>query len=159
MFNAFIEEQNKMHKKHAIIVDIDGCMLDDRDILKYIPEQPDDRKGWNEFHKYLWQCKPIEYMYDIVNNYEGHVIFVTAREHLQHVRHVTQNSLMMINRTYGLLMRPENDFRNSGEVKKDLYEKYIKDNYTIDFAIDDSIINIELWQSLGIPTLQHRYGA
>lgn len=145
--------------KKAIIVDIDGCMLDDREILKYIPENIEDLEGWKEFHKHLWKCKPIGYMFDIVNNYKHTVIFLTAREHLQSVRQMTHNSLYEVEKNYMLLMRPVNDTRESHEVKKELYNDYIKDNYIIEFAIDDKQENIDMWQSLGIPTLQHRYGA
>lgn len=158
MFNKFLEQEREKAKQHAIIVDIDGCMLDDREILQYIPAQPDDREGWNEFHKHLWKCKPIQYMFDLINGYPGQIIFVTAREHLQHVRHATNISLDGVNRKYLLHMRPENDYRTSNEVKKDIYEKYIKNNYIIDFAIDDAKNNIDMWQSLGINTLKHEFG-
>jgi predicted secreted acid phosphatase len=145
-------------KKRAIIVDIDGCMLDDRNILQHLPAQANDREGWNAFNKHLWKCEPIRYMFDIVNSYKGHVIFVTARECFQHVLAVTNESLNEVDYNYSLFMREENDYRPSNEVKKDIYDNYIKDNYIIDFAIDDREENIKMWQSLGIPTLQHRYG-
>ena len=145
--------------KKAIIVDIDGCMLDDREILKYIPENIEDRKGWEVFHKHIWNCKPIGYMFDIVNNNKHTVIFLTAREHLQSVRQMTHNSLYGVEKNYMLLMRPVHDLRDSDIVKKELYEDYIKDNYMVEYAIDDNQANIDMWESLGIPTLQHRYGA
>jgi hypothetical protein len=145
--------------KKAIIVDIDGCMLDDREILKYIPENIEDREAWKVFHKNLWKCKPIGYMFDIVNNYKHTVIFMTAREHLQSVRQMTHNSLCGVEKNYMLLMRPVHDLRDSDVVKKDLYNNYIKDNYIVEYAIDDNQENINMYQSLGIPTLQHRYGA
>lgn len=145
--------------KKAIIVDIDGCMLDDREILKYIPENIEDRKGWEVFHKHIWNCKPIGYMFDMVNNYKHTVIFLTAREHLQIVRQMTHNSLYEVEKNYMLLMRPVGDLRESHDVKKELYNDYIKDNYSIEFAIDDNQANIDMYKSLGIPTFQHRYGA
>ena len=145
--------------KKAIIVDIDGCMLDDREILKYIPENIEDREGWTEFHKHLWNCKPIGYMFDIVNNYKHTVIFMTAREHLQSVRQMTHNSLYGVEKNYMLLMRPAGNLKDSHEVKKELYNDYIKNDYMVEYAIDDNQANIDMWQSLGIPTFQHRYGA
>lgn len=145
--------------KKAIIVDIDGCMLDDREILKYIPENIEDRKGWEVFHKHIWNCKPIGYMFDMVNNYKHTVIFLTAREHLQSVRQMTHNSLYNIEKNYMLLMRPVHDLRDSDVVKKELYNDYIKNDYMVEYAIDDNQANIDMWESLGIPTFQHRYGA
>jgi hypothetical protein len=72
---------------------------------------------------------------------------------------MTHDSLCGVEKNYMLLMRPVHDLRDSDEVKKELYNDYVKDNYMVEYAIDDNQANIDMWQSLGIPTLQHRYGA
>jgi hypothetical protein len=72
---------------------------------------------------------------------------------------MTHDSLCGVKKNYMLLMRPVHDLRDSDIVKKDLYNDYVKDNYMVEYAIDDNQANIDMWKSLGIPTLQHRYGA
>ena len=51
-------------------------------------------------------------------------------------------------------MREENDYRPSSEVKKDIIEREILPNYIPVIAIDDDIRNIQMYNDLGILTLQ-----
>ena len=51
-------------------------------------------------------------------------------------------------------MRKENDYRPSSEVKKDIIEQEILPKYVPVIAIDDDIRNIQMYNDLGILTLQ-----
>ncbi len=57
-----------------------------------------------------------------------------------------------------LLMRPTGDNRCDTIIKKELYEKYIKGNYDVSFALDDRNRVVFTWRSLGIPCFQVEYG-
>ena len=58
-----------------------------------------------------------------------------------------------------LLMRSERDQRKDSIVKKELFDKYIKDEYNILFALDDRNQVVDMWRKeLGIKCLQVNYG-
>ena len=57
-----------------------------------------------------------------------------------------------------LIMRPVNDFRPGNEMKKYLFERYIKDKYRIEFVIDDSSECVQMWRDLGFVCLQPNEG-
>lgn len=57
-----------------------------------------------------------------------------------------------------LYMRAANDYRSDNVVKKELYEKYIKDQYYIDFILDDRDSVVKMWRELGLLCLQVYYG-
>ncbi len=58
----------------------------------------------------------------------------------------------------GLFMRPEGDSRKDVEIKKELYENYIKGKYNVVGVFDDRDQVVELWRSLGLTCLQVDYG-
>lgn len=53
-----------------------------------------------------------------------------------------------------LLMRSENDNRKDSIVKKELYEKHIKDKYEVLCVFDDRQQVVDMWRSLGLTCLQ-----
>lgn len=58
----------------------------------------------------------------------------------------------------GLFMRAEGDTRKDAIVKKELFEKHIKDKYNVLFIVDDRDQVVALWRSMGITCLQCNYG-
>jgi predicted kinase len=58
-----------------------------------------------------------------------------------------------------LHMRPNGDMRKDALIKKELYEKYIKGNYYIDFVLDDRNQVVDMWRKeAGLLCLQVYYG-
>ncbi len=58
-----------------------------------------------------------------------------------------------------LLMRSEKDQRKDSIVKRELFDKYIKDEYNVMFALDDRNQVVDMWRKeLGIKCLQVNYG-
>ena len=58
-----------------------------------------------------------------------------------------------------LLMRHYNDYRKDSEVKKELFEKYIKDEFYVELVLDDRDQVINMWRlELGLPCFQVWYG-
>lgn len=58
-----------------------------------------------------------------------------------------------------LLMRTTKDFRKDKIVKLELYNEYIKDNFDIEFVLDDRNSVVDMWrQELNLPTFQVAYG-
>jgi predicted kinase len=57
-----------------------------------------------------------------------------------------------------MYMRKSGDFRKDSIVKKEIYEKYIKDNFNIIFCLDDRNQVVDMWRSIGIKCLQVQEG-
>jgi predicted kinase len=57
-----------------------------------------------------------------------------------------------------LYMRKSKDFRKDAIVKKEIFDKYIKDNYNVLFCLDDRNQVVEMWRSIGVKCLQVQEG-
>lgn len=51
-----------------------------------------------------------------------------------------------------IFMRPVNDMRKDYIVKKELFNRYVRNNYNVRFVIDDRPVCCRLWMNLGIKT-------
>jgi len=51
---------------------------------------------------------------------------------------------------FELYMRPDKDFRKDVIIKEEMYNAYIKNQYKVDFVIDDRLQVCKLWYSLGL---------
>jgi predicted kinase len=60
--------------------------------------------------------------------------------------------------SYKLYMRPEGDNRKDAIIKRELFDKHIRDKYNVRLVLDDRDVCISLWRSLGLPTFQVNYG-
>jgi len=58
-----------------------------------------------------------------------------------------------------VFMRAAGDTRKDSIVKRELYEKHIKDKYFVEFVLDDRDQVVDLWRKdLGLPCFQVNYG-
>jgi predicted kinase len=57
-----------------------------------------------------------------------------------------------------LFMREEGDNRKDSEVKLELFNNHIRDNYYVELVLDDRDQVVRLWRSLGLPCFQVNYG-
>ncbi len=53
-----------------------------------------------------------------------------------------------------LWMRATGDSRKDAIVKQEIFDRYIRDVYNIEFVLDDRNQVVELWRSLGLICLQ-----
>lgn len=150
--------------KPAIIVDIDNVLMDARIPDKTQPNVRTDREAWRKWQPEMEKCEKILDMFHLVKSltttFPAITIFlVTSRESTKELVEITQRQMNSLTELGAiLLMRAEDDCRTSSEVKRNLYESAIKGRYRVMVAIDDLEENIKMWQSLGIKTLQFRYG-
>lgn len=131
----------------AIIVDIDGTVAHrtNRDPFEYnlvIHDAPD--KEVIEVVHAMWKA--------------GHkVLFVSARE--DWCFNDTYRWLTMYCPPFvKLYMRKAGDQRRDADVKKEIYENEIKDQYKIICVLDDRNQVVDMWRELGLRTLQVNYG-
>ncbi|CCF82380.1 phosphatase domain-containing protein [Nitrolancea hollandica] len=84
----------------------------------------------------------------------GHtVIFVSGREDS-----CREKTVSWINRlslpSEKLFMRKTGDFRKDVIVKREIYEKEIKEHYNVCFVLEDRNQAVRMWRSLGLPCFQ-----
>lgn len=99
--------------------------------------------------------KPIKAVVDVVNclGMEGcEIIFMSGREdkYLTKTFEWLKLHTSLSQNQIHLFMRNTGDFRKDNIVKKEIFDRVIKDNYNVMFAIDDRNSIVSLWQSLGI---------
>ena len=88
------------------------------------------------------------------------IIFLSGRQDTKQCRDDTEkwlkDNLGLSEVT--LIMRSEGDFRPDDVVKKELYQKYIKDRYNVVCVFDDRDKVVRMWRSLGLLCCQVYYG-
>ena len=83
------------------------------------------------------------------------IMFVTGREDNKICREMTSKWLdkyfiYFDNSQYQLIMRNEADNRPDEEVKKELYEMYIKGQYNVLMVFDDRQVVVDMWRDQGL---------
>lgn len=150
--------------RQAIIIDVDNVLMDSRVPDLTQPNVRTDREAWRKWQPEMRKCEKITEMWDLISAYyevvRPAIFLLTSRESTDELLEITLNQLdkLMDGCNCALLMRAEDDNRTSPEVKRSLYESVIKGRFNVLFAIDDLEENINMWKSLGIKTLQFRYG-
>lgn len=137
-------------KRHAIIFDADGTLVDVRGIRHYV------RGKWRDFdafHRSSYFSPPNQHVLDMAMDAdrEGYaVIVVTARE--DKYRDVTQAWLDKHNVPYeNIYMRPTGDSRKDAVVKYEILDTILED-YDVVHAVDDNPAVNEVWQKAEILT-------
>lgn len=165
-----------MNLKKAIIVDLDGCLFDTSEIIELLPNSALEwtREQWDVFQENYNRDFPIiKFVKRTIGEWgKTHsILFVTSREARNNVVNCTLRAIQECFKEelssqrgsfcsegyikhYELLMRNDCDYRSSSEVKRDIYTMFIKDRYSVEFALDDEQQNIDMWVSLGIPCLK-----
>lgn len=143
------------NKPKCIICDIDNTILDITQRFHFLNGTNTD---WDSFlaEDAIMQDKPIWDTINIVGCLGKFfpIIFITGRN--EGIREITEKQISQIFREHQLLcgfeiyMRTDRDWRKDTEIKKELYEKHVKDKYHVVAAFDDKTSIIELWRSLGI---------
>jgi predicted kinase len=132
---------------HAIIVDIDGTLahMTNRgpyDTSKYIDDSID------------WVVR------DLVNKmaFLGvQIIIVSGRDgaYREVLKQWLKKHEVIFDRIF---MRTPKDTRNDAIVKDEIFENHIKDNWYVDFVLDDRNRVIDMWRAKGISAFQVAYG-
>lgn len=62
--------------------------------------------------------------------------------------------LGLVRWNWDLLMRRAEDKRNDSVVKLELFDKYIREDYRVEFVLDDRNRVVDMWRSIGLTCLQ-----
>jgi hypothetical protein len=135
-----------MNLPKAIMCDIDGtlALLGDRN--RYDPTTGEDRVNdpvANILQVYAHQTLfPVE------------LILLTGREDKYREFTISWLKKNGITHYKELYMRKTGDFRKDFVIKKELYEKYVKDKYEVLFVLDDRNQVVDMWRREGLACLQ-----
>lgn len=135
----------------AIIVDLDGTLANCDHRLHHLKN-----KNWGSFYAFAKNDSINVWCKDIVNSiWDKHcwtIIIVTGRP--ESIRHSTADWLISHRIPGVLYMRSDNDRREDFIVKREIYEKRIKENYDVRFVLEDRKQVVDMWRSLGLVCLQ-----
>ena len=151
MYDQYLQPKPAIYERDeslpkAIICDIDGTLAHMKD------RSPFD---WSRVDQD--EVDPIirNLLNAVKNKY--FIILTSGRDEI--CREKTEKWLRENDIPYGmLLMRPEDDIRKDLIVKRELFERYIRDYYNIEFVLDDRNQVVEMWRSLGLKCLQVQEG-
>ena len=134
---------NKLLSK-ACIIDVDGTLaLSNRNIYDYEASINDT------------PLKNSIILYNLLYNLGYKMIILTARPNS--CRKTTEAWLKHHVNAFGnfeLLMRKTGDSRHGSIVKEEIYLEEIKDRYDVQFVVDDSVENINIFRKYKLFTLQ-----
>ena len=141
-------------KEKAVIIDLDGTLCNIEHRLHHIKKAKPD---WKSFYAGIPQdslntwCKELIDVCDV----QHYIFLVTGRELTKQVRNDTTEWLSKNGIVYNeLLGRDKGDYRPDDVLKKEIYKKFIEDEYDVVFIVDDRTRVVEMWRSLGLPCLQ-----
>ena len=134
---------------HAIIVDLDGTIA------------IHNGRGPFEYDKCDTDL-PNKAVIDLVTKYmldDYVVIFLSGREDsckLKTAKWLMDNVCPdYIDMEHDeLYMRKTGDFRKDTVIKKEIFDRYIKDKYYVEFCLDDRDCVVKLWRDMGLTCLQ-----
>lgn len=140
--------------KNIVVVDIDGTIAKVGDRLKYLQQE---KKDWDSFYEHCDEDEPIRDVISIIEDlyYEGrNIVFCTGRR--KGVAEKTRDWLRKHTKVniFGLLMRPDGDFRHDTMVKPELLagHGFTPDEVLCIFEDRDSMVS--RWRDLGYRCLQ-----
>lgn len=133
----------------AVIVDLDGTLVDVRDILHHVEGE---KRNFHAFHAASKDAPPHAEVVEAVRaaHADGRaVLVVTSREFIW--RDLTLDWLVAHDVPYDqLVMRVVGDYRADHVVKAGMLDALEQDGYEVVAAWEDSDDIVELWRSRGV---------
>lgn len=142
-----------VNRKHCILCDIDGSLAEMHNRKPF---------EWSKVGQDLPRSHVVEMVnsYYFDDNYESEkareVIFVSGRDAVcqKETRQWLIDNVGGWTDSCWLLMREQGDFRKDTVVKKEIFDKYIRNNYNVDYVIDDRKTVLRMWAyELGLTTV------
>lgn len=140
-------------KPRAVIVDVDGTLVDVSSIRHYVMRER-DKKDFQAFHAAAKFCPPIETTLALVKQARQAglaVLVVTARR--RKWEHETRGWLNEWTEFEELHMRDDGDHRKDFDIKRDILAS-LRERFEIVLAIDDNPSVLALWESESIQTIR-----
>lgn len=139
-----------MSKRHAVIFDIDGVLVDNTERLKFIRQDPPD---WKQYHSVLMSDKPIKVMLRLTRAllYLKYSVFLnTARP--ESTRDATISQLDLHGAAYDhLMMRKDEDNSPSHVVKLEMLKHImVVHRCKVVLAVEDNPKTVAMYRMYGV---------
>ena len=137
---------------YAVICDIDGtvALRNNRSPFDYSKVCED-----------TFDPRMLEVLYTFIES-GVKIIFVTGREDVDDCKELTikwlDKNIAYSESGWDLIMRPKGDYRSDAEIKKEIYDKYIKDKYNVMCVFEDRDKVVKMWRDEGLLCNQVYYG-
>lgn len=137
---------------YAVICDIDGtvALRNNRSPFDYSKVCED-----------TFDPRMLEVLYTFIES-GVKIIFITGREDMDNCRELTtkwlDKNIAYSESGWDLIMRSKGDHRSDTEVKKEIYDKYIKDKYNVMCVFEDRDKVVKMWRDEGLLCNQVYYG-
>lgn len=140
-----------------IIVDLDGTLANVNHRRDYVMlSDTRKKKDWKSFNASMHLDPVNRWCLDILNKYSKDpstlIYIVSGRDGAYEniTREWLSNNRVPFDALY---MRPVKNNDDDTVVKKDIYEKHLKDKDIL-FVLDDRLRVVKMWRSLGLTVLQ-----
>ena len=147
-----------MNKPKAIIVDLDGTLVEMEHRVPLVRQNPPD---WKNFMEQIPSDKVNHWCHELLKAFslrEYKIIIITGRG--ERFDGLTKQWLADHSIRYDeYYSRKSKDRRDDALVKKEIYLEQIKNRYDILFVLDDRLSVVKMWRDeLGLITLQPDWG-
>ena len=151
-----LQYKDYMKGEKVVLCDLDGTICDVMHRLGYVKN---GNKDWKSFFEAMdddtLRVEVIEQVMAVMKQENAHLIFISARP--EKYRERTMNWFVKqafeLGHTFPsfvtLLMRPDGDSREDSIVKKEMYNKYLK-NLDVVRVFDDRPRVIRMWREMGL---------
>lgn len=130
--------------RKAIICDIDGTLAHMQNRSPY---------DWDKVGDDVVDKTIKEILRTFYSTSEYDIILISGRDDV--CKQITERWLDKNYIFYdGLYMRKHNDNRPDEAIKKEIYDKHIKDKYDVEFVLDDRNKVVKMWRGIGLKCLQ-----
>jgi uncharacterized HAD superfamily protein len=133
-----------MAKEKAVMVDVDGTLADMRGVRGPFE--------WDKVHL----DKPHQDVIQLVRDLSligRQIIIMTGRDGV--AEDATKQWLASHGVPYdNFFIRPQGNFEKDSIIKSRIYMDHIRDNYDVEFILDDRDQVVEMWRSIGLRCLQ-----
>lgn len=139
-------------KQKAIICDLDGTLADIRIRLKHIEGK---KKDWKSFNKSIETDALHEWCREILVRFQHDHKIILVSGRTDELKKETESWLKKYDVPFHhLFMRKGTDFRSDTIVKLEIYEKEIRDKYSVQFVLEDRQKVVDMWRGEGLVVLQ-----
>lgn len=138
-----------MKKPPAVIVDVDGTLVDVRSTRRHVLGP---KKDFDAFHRDALDCPPIDATVEMCIGWHdlGHrILVVTARKYRWETGTLAWLDQHLPVPYEGPFMRGDDDNRPDYEIKREIYDM-LAERFDLCHAIDDNPKVIALWEELGL---------
>lgn len=141
-----------MSKAKAVLVDIDNTIANNNHRQEFLR----GKKDWEKFFSACDQDKPITATISLVKELEKNdlkIVFISGRPDTYFKKTEEWLNKFVDIKKYDLLMRPNKNFNNVVQIKKELLNT-IRYKYEIIFALEDDEDLAKMWEKEGIPCIK-----